>query len=160
MTNYERILRVFEENQVEFIIVGGAAATAHGSSRLTEDLDIVYSRTIENISRLVSSLAPYDPYPRGVPPGLPFSWDINTISNGLNFTLSTSIGSIDILGEITGGGKYEDLKPFSIRLSLFGTDCLCLGIEKLIEVKRAAGRPKDFEVLSELELILQEKSRH
>ena len=58
---------------------------------------------------MVKSLAVYDPYLRGAPPGLPFEWDECTIHNGLNFTLITKLGAIDLLGEVTGGGSYEDL---------------------------------------------------
>jgi predicted nucleotidyltransferase len=160
MTDFGRLIPVLVEAQVEFIIVGGAAATAHGAARLTEDLDIVYRRTRENLSRLVRALAPYQPYPRGAPPGLPFKWDEKTIWNGLNFTLITSLGAIDLLGEITGGGSFDDLLPHSVQLQLFDVECLCLGLERLIYVKRAAGRPKDFEAVAELEAILEERKRN
>jgi hypothetical protein len=40
---------------------------------------------------------------------------------------------------------------------VFGVDCRCLNLESLIEVKRAAGRPKDFEAIAELEEILGEQ---
>jgi hypothetical protein len=62
---------------VRFIIVGGVAAVAHGSARLTAELDIVYERSHDNLERLSEALAPYSPYPRGAPPGLPFQWDIS-----------------------------------------------------------------------------------
>jgi predicted nucleotidyltransferase len=144
---------------VEFIIVGGAAATAHGSARLTLDLDIVYRRTPANITRLVRSLAPHQPYPRGAPPGLPFAWDEHTVSNGLNFTLTTALGALDLLAEITGGGGYDELLPHSERLELYGVECLCLGLQRLVHVKRAAGRPKDFEAIAELEAIVEERRK-
>jgi hypothetical protein len=157
MTDFRSLLTLLAGARVEFIIVGGAAATAHGSARLTQDLDVVYRRTPENISRLVRALAPHAPYLRGAPPGLPFSLDEKTLRNGLNFTLTTKLGALDLLAEITGGGFYEDLLPHSIRLNLYDVECLCLGLERLIYVKRAAGRPKDLEVLAELETILDEQ---
>jgi predicted nucleotidyltransferase len=156
-TNFDALLHALVTANVEFIIIGGAAATAHGSARLTEDLDVVYRRTPENIGHLVAALSSYDPYLRGAPPGLPFKWDEMTIKNGLNFTLTTTLGAIDFLGEITGGGRYDDLLPHSIELQLFSIKCLCLGLERLIHVKRAAGRPKDFEAIAELEAILEER---
>lgn len=156
-TDFRGLIRTLSQAGVEFIVVGGAAATGHGSARLTSDLDIVYRRTAENISRLVSTLAPLNPYLRGAPPGLPFSWSDETIRKGLNFTLVTSLGALDLLGEITGGGYYEDILPHSLTLTLHESECLCLGIEWLIRVKRAAGRPKDFEAIAELEAILDEQ---
>lgn len=156
MTDFNALLRLLVEHEVEFIIVGGAAATAHGSARLTFDLDIVYRRGHTNISRIVNALKPIQPYLRGAPPGLPFDWSIETIEKGLNFTLVTTQGALDILGEIVGGGGYEQLLPETIQVEIAGVECLCLGLESLIKVKRAAGRPKDLEVIAELEQILDE----
>ncbi len=159
MTDFSALIPSLVNGSVEFIIVGGAAATAHGSARLTEDLDIVYRRTKDNVTRLVQTLAPHNPYLRGAPPGLPFVWDESTLWRGLNFTLTTSLGAIDLLGEIAGGGSYENLLPDTERIQLFGAECLCLNLERLIQTKRAAGRPKDFEAIAELESILEERRR-
>jgi predicted nucleotidyltransferase len=155
--DFPGLLRTLAEARVEFIIVGGAAATAHGSARLTQDLDVVYARERSNLERLAAALAPHEPYLRGAPEGLPFDLDAQTLASGLNFTLKSKLGDLDLLGEIVGGGGYEDLLPHSIEIDLFGVRCHCLGLEKLIEVKRAAGRPKDLEVLAELEAILEQR---
>jgi len=159
MTEYDKILGVLVSAGVEFIIVGGAAATAHGSAQLTEDLDIVYSRRKENIKRLVDALKPFQPRLRDAPDNLPFEWDEETIRKGLNFTLTTSAGWLDLLGEITLGGGFEQLLPDSIELNVFGNKCLCLGLKRLIEVKRATARRKDFEAIAELQIILEEQSK-
>lgn len=156
MTDFPALLRALADAGVDFIVVGGAAATAHGAARLTLDLDVVYGRSAENLRRLVSALAPHAPYLRGAPPGLPFLWDERTLRQGLNFTLTTALGDIDLLGEITGGGDYEALLPHSVLLEPFGVPCPCLGLERLIHVKRAAGRPKDLEAIAELEAIWEE----
>lgn len=158
-TKFRELISTLARANVEFIVVGGVAATGHGSARLTRDLDVVYRRTPDNTSRLVSCLSPLNPYLRGAPPGLPFSWSEETIKKGLNFTLTTNLGALDLLGEITGGGAYEDILPHSINLQLHGTECFCLGLDYLIKVKRAAGRPKDFEAIAELEAIREEQSR-
>lgn len=156
MTDFPGLLAALARAGVECIVVGGAAATSHGSARLTLDLDIVYRRSASNHERLVSALAGHSPYLRGAPPGLPFRWDTQTIERGLNFTLTTSLGDIDVLGEIVGG-KYEDLLPDCIVVKLFGIECHCLGLRRLIQVKRAAGRPRDLEAIAELEALLEEK---
>lgn len=157
MTDYEALIRLLATHEIEFIIVGGAAATAHGSARLTLDLDIVYGRSGANLERMVSALASVQPYLRGAPAGLPFSWTVETLHKGLNFALITKLGALDLLGEIVGGGGYEQLKPESITIEIAGSKCLCLSLERLIEVKRAAGRPKDLEAVAELEQILEER---
>lgn len=153
MTDFKALLAALGEAGVRFIVVGGVAAVAHGSARLTQDVDVVYSRERENLARLVAALAPHQPYLRGVPPGLPFQWDVETLERGLNFTLVTRLGDIDLLGEIVGGGGFEDLAPQAIELRLFGRSVLCLDLEPLIAVKRAAGRPKDLEAIAELEAL-------
>ncbi|MDP6040193.1 MAG: nucleotidyltransferase [Candidatus Latescibacteria bacterium] len=157
MTDFPKLLQVLSEYRVEFIIIGGAAAIVHGSSRLTQDLDVVYHRSQENITRLANALQEQKPYLRGAPPGLPFQWSEATIRMGLNFTLQTNLGDLDLLGEVTGGGKYEDLLDHTFEIEVFGVHCLCLNLETLIHVKRAVGRPKDLEAISELEAIQEEQ---
>jgi hypothetical protein len=153
MSDLSGLLKSLMLNQVEFILVGGMAATLHGSPRLTVDIDVVYHRTPENLKRVVNALAPHSPYLRGAPEGLPFQWDERTLAHGFNFTLTTQLGPIDLFAEIPGGGNYEHLYPDTTRISVFGMDLVCLDLDKLIEVKRAAGRPKDFEGIAELETI-------
>ncbi len=159
MTQLEQLLAALHDTGVEFIIVGGVAARAHGSARLTDDVDISYARSKSNLARIVAALSPLDPYLRGAPPGLPFDWSVATLRAGLNFTLTTSLGSIDLLGEITGGGLYEDLLPHALTLTIFGRETLLLDLPWLIRVKRAAGRPKDLEVVAELEALREEIDR-
>jgi hypothetical protein len=158
VTDFRAALGLLTGAGVRFIIVGGAAATAHGAARLTQDLDVVYARAPENGRRLTQALAPYDPYLRGAPPGLPFRFDEATVTRGLNFTLTTKLGDLDFLGEIIGGGRFEALTPRSIEVELFGFRCLCLDLPTLVEVKRATGRPKDLEVVAELEALLEQRS--
>ena len=156
-TDFEGLLRRLLEGDVSFILVGGLAATVHGSARATFDVDIVYDRSTGNVGRLVRVLEPLQPYLRGAPRGLPFSLDAETVLRGLNFTLETSLGDLDLLGEVTGGGGYAELLPDTDDLSLFGFRCRCVTLAKLIELKRAAGRPKDNEALAELEALREER---
>jgi hypothetical protein len=152
----DRLLRALADNEVAFIVVGGVAARAHGSALFTQDLDIVYERDARNYTALVKALRRYEPYLRGAPPGLPFVWSEATLKAGLNFTLVTTLGDLDLLGEITGGGRYGDLLPHAERRRMFGRDTLVLGLEWLVRVKRAAGRPKDLQAIAELEAIREE----
>ena len=158
-TDFAGLLRALVEGQADFILVGGLAAVVHGAARATYDVDVVYGRSADNIARVVSALAPLRPYLRGAPPGLPFAWEVATISRGLNFTLMTTAGDIDLLGEITYGGTYEQLLPHTECVSVVGIECRCLSLERLIAVKRAAGRPKDFEAIAELEAIAEERRK-
>ncbi len=159
MTDFRALLQTLADAGVEFIVVGGVASVAHGASRLTQDVDVVYARNGENLERLVRALVPLHPYLRGAPPGLPFAFDVPTLKAGLNFTLETDVGDLDLLGEIIGGGSYADLLPHSVEMETFDRRIRCLGLKKLIDVKRAAGRPKDLEAIAELEALDEESRR-
>lgn len=65
MTDFQQLLETLVGGHVEFIVIGGMAATAHGSAHVTVDLDVVYGRSAENIARLAATLEPLKPYPRG-----------------------------------------------------------------------------------------------
>jgi predicted nucleotidyltransferase len=160
MTDFESLIQRLARAKVDFILIGGAAATAHGSTRLTTDLDIVYARTPQNMERLAGCLAALHPSLRDAPPGLPFRMDAETIKRGLNFTLTTDSGALDLFGDITGGGTYEELLPHTVTLEVFGVSCRCLGLKRLIEVKRAAGRPRDLDAVAELEILSEEQEKH
>ncbi len=157
--NFREIIPLLSKAQVQFIVIGGGAAIIHGAARATYDVDVVYSRNQKNIQNLALALQSMNPNLRGAPPGLPFRWDERTIKAGLNFTLTTDLGDLDLLGEVTGGGSYEQLLPFTEEIEFFGATCRLVTLEKLIELKRAAGRPKDFEGIAELEALLDERQR-
>ena len=78
--------------------------------------------------------------------------------DGLNFTLTTNLGDLDLLGQVVGGGGYRDLLPHSIDIEAFGVKFKCVDLPTLIKLKRAAGRPKDLESLAELLALLDEQS--
>jgi hypothetical protein len=145
--------------KLDFILIGGMAAILHGSARVTFDVDVVYSRTHDNIERLTTALAPHRPYLRNAPSGLPFAWDTKTIRNGLNFTLTTDLGDIDLLGEVAAGETYQTLLPHSFEVEAFSTRFKCLDLPTLIRIKEAAGRPKDREAIAELRVLLEESQK-
>ena len=155
-TDFARLLGALHKAGVDYVIVGGVAATVHGSARLTQDIDICYDRSDDNIDRIVRALRSLKPYLRGAPRGLPFEWSTETLRGGLNFTLTTTAGDIDLFGEVIGGGAYDDLIDHTIDVTLFGYDAKCLDLDWLIATKRAAGRPRDLEAIAELEALREE----
>ena len=159
MTDFEGLIRRLRDAEVRYILVGGFAGTVLGSPRVTVDLDIVYGRDTENLARLARTLEPLSPYLRGAPPGLPFRLDIQTLARGLNFMLTTAMGDLDLLGEVAGGGTYEQLLPHTRRVCVGGAELDVVTLPQLIRLKRAAGRPKDLEAIAELEILLEERRR-
>jgi predicted nucleotidyltransferase len=159
MIQFRTLLSAFHSNGVAFVIIGGVAATLHGSARVTYDLDLVYERSPDNLKRVVAALRPYEPYLRGAPPGLPFKFDEETLRRGLNFTFTTTEGPIDLLGELSGIGSYETVAKHTVEADLFGLTVHFLDIDALITSKKAAGRAKDLEAIAELETIKEERQR-
>jgi len=155
-TDFGRITQVLSGGGVEFVLVGGLALTALGSPRSTEDYDVCYGRRRENLERLASALGPFHPTLRGAPPELPFQLDVPTLKFGLNFTLNTDLGQIDLLGEIAGIGPYDAVVALAVEKEMYGCRIHILGLEGLERAKSAAGRLKD---LGDLEIIRALKKR-
>ncbi len=141
---------------VRFVVVGGVAAAAHGSSRVTNDLDICYDDAggKDNLAALSSLLAEWKAYPRGVEAGLPFILDERTLHGAPVLTLTTTEGDFDAMDRIAGVGDYDAVSKHSEKISALGVTFRVLDLPYLIKAKRAAGRPRDHDHLPELEALL------
>jgi len=155
MKDIEKHLLVLAQYDVDFVVIGGVAATLHGSSHITQDLDVCYSREKANLERLANALNSVNARLRGVPDDVPFLLDAETLKRGLNFTFVTILGDLDLPGEVSGVGFYADALQNSVFYQLFGHHYNILSLEKLIAAKRATGRTKDLLILPELEAILE-----
>jgi hypothetical protein len=158
--DYASILSALDDQKVDFVIVGAVALVLHGSSRVTRDLDVCYARERANLERIVRALKPFAPTLRGAPTDLPFALDLPTLQAGLNFTLASSAGDIDLLGEITGLGGFPAVKRLSIPMSVYGREVPVLGLDGLERAKRATGRLKDLADLAEIREIKRLQSEH
>src|SRR5205823_13670710 len=103
----EPILRVLHRHEVSYVVIGGIAATFQGSTTITRDFDICYSREPANLERLTSALRELNARLRGVDVDVPFQLDAASLRNGLNFTFKTKHGDFDCLGDPGGGFDYE-----------------------------------------------------
>jgi predicted nucleotidyltransferase len=148
--SFQIVLQALAENQVNFLVVGGFAAIAHGSAYVTDDLDICYERTLENYKKIIRAIAQFHPRPRGIPEDLKAPFDEHSLAQGTNFTLTTDIGNLDLLGELSGVGGYRDIVKTATSLDLSGVKCKVASLDTLIRSKEAVNRPKDRAVLPEL----------
>lgn len=155
----KKILYQLKSFNVKFVIIGGQAVIMQGAVHLTEDIDICYARDKENLENLVKALIAFHPYLRGAEKNLPFIFEVKTLEMGLNFTFSTDIGDIDLIGEISGIGNYNEVLKYSEILEIYGMQCNVLTIEGLIKSKKAVGRPKDEPVIKELDALLEIRKR-
>ncbi len=151
------ILAALSDAGARFVIVGGVAMVIHGSSYVTEDLDVLYARDDDDLFAIVRALAPFRPRLRvaGEPAGVAFEFDKRNLRNGMNFTLTTDGGDVDLLGEIAGVGGYGQAKASATRVSFDGRHYDVLSLSGLIRTKRAVGRIKDLQAIPELEHLLE-----
>jgi hypothetical protein len=147
------LLKALTEGGVEFVIVGGIAAVAHGSPQVTQDLDIAYAADESNLERLGAVLVGLGATLRGVTDDVPFVPDGRTLRSTRLLTLDTRAGRLDVLAEPDGSGGYARLRANAIEATVAGTTVRIAGIEDLIAMKKAAGRPKDQIYIEELETI-------
>lgn len=151
--NFRLALTVLAKHKVQFVLVGGAAVVAHGSTLMTQDLDIVYRVEDRNVRRLLAAFEELDAYAYGDSRKLRFEFDhLNNHGHHLTETLA---GRIDALGSIgvDGGIHYEHLLPDVVELDVFGCKVLCISLDQLIAVKRELGRPRDVAAVLELEAL-------
>ena len=148
------MLRGLTDAEVDFVVVGGLAATAHGSRRVTDDVDICYDTNKSNLERLAKLLLDWKAYPRGIEEGLPFFMDARQFRITPIMTLTTREGFIDVLDVVKGVGRFAECRERSIPVEAFDVRFRVLDLRALIDAKRATARPKDLDQLPELEALL------
>lgn len=138
-----RLLEPLVRHGVEFVLIGGMAGIARGSTYPSYDLDVVYARSRANVSRLVAALGEIGVRLRGAPPDLTFLLDEQTIENGANFTFITPYGDLDVLADVAGIRSFEELADAAQEMEVYGVPVRVASFDHLIAMKRAANRPKD-----------------
>ena len=151
--DFQQAIAALQASGLRFVIIGGIAMRLQGAAHMTDDIDFAFARDTENLEALVSALAHYHPRLRGVPPDLPFFWDVRALKTSINMTLETDLGNIDLLGEPAGITSFEALWKDATVLAVQGLQVRVASVNALIAMKRAAGRPKDQAHLMELERL-------
>ena len=154
-----RALLTLTSANVRFIVIGGVAAVLQGAPVGTFDLDVVHSREPENITRLVDALAALHSFYREHPATRPAP-QADLLAGAGHHLLMTDAGPVDILGQVTGGSRYEELIGHSIEVELDdGIRIHVLSLRELIRLKALLGRDKDQAMLAILRRTLEERSR-
>ena len=151
---FEQIIAALLAAGVRFVVVGGVAATIHGSARLTNDLDLCYDPAPDSLEALVRLLHRWHAYLREVEPGLPFVLDLRALRTTPVMTLTTDRGDIDLLDRIPGVGGYTEVLAASESVRIDAIEFRALTLPALISAKKATGRAKDREHVIELEALL------
>ena len=139
------------------MVVGGMAATAHGSTIVTDDLDVCTRFDLQNLTKILRVLSGKHPRQRMSRNQPALSEDPKAYVGWHNLYVVTDDAQVDFLDSITGVGDFEAVKRESVVLELAGFSCPVLGISALIRAKRELGRPKDLLAAGELEALARER---
>lgn len=151
MQNFKRLIGLLAGHKVEFVLIGGFAAVVHGASVLTQDVDVCVAFNEPNMARLLRVLRGCHPVHRQN--RKPLDQSTKVLSRFKNLYLLTDFGALDLLGEISGLGSFDELEGHTIDVELFGSKCRVLDIDSLIRSKKEMARPKDKEAIIQLKAI-------
>ena len=154
-----RVFRTLDRHGVQFVLIGGLGARLYGSPTVTNDTDICYERSPENLGRLAAALRQLGATLRGAPEDVPFQPDAAALAAGDHFTFTTKAGNLDCLGIPSGVGGFDDLLREATSFDVGGLIVLVASIGDLIRMKRAAGRPKDLVEIEVLAAVKEETQR-
>lgn len=153
MQSLHRLLERFADANLDYVVVGGYAGVLHGSSLVTNDLDICAVLSPENVEKLRSILADLHPVHRITHQKLSFLDHPTPGTPVSNLYLETDSGIVDVLSSILGVGDYARLRQSAIEVLLFGRRVPVISLDDLIAAKEAVGREKDLLAVKELRAI-------
>jgi predicted nucleotidyltransferase len=153
------ILAVLVSHGVDFVVVGGLAVVFHGSTRITQDLDVCYSAEPANLEVLGRALLELDAKLFGIDEDVPFTPDAKALGRTEILTLATKHGKLDLLRSPSGAPPYPKLREGAELVQAGDFAIRVASPEDLIAMKQSAGRAKDLADIEELEAIVDVRRR-
>jgi len=149
----ETLIGILIEGKVPFVLIGGMAAVAHGSSLMTRDLDICLPVEADAFLRVQSALSFHNPRVRAGSGWIPLDLSLESAGRLKNLYVVTDLGKLDCLGDVAGIGDYQAALADSVEIDLGGRPCRTLSLDSLIRSKEAMGRPRDLMAVTELRAL-------
>jgi predicted nucleotidyltransferase len=151
------IFEALQRQGVRYVLIGGLAATFHGSPLVTNDVDISPERTRDNLERLSAALKDLGARIRSdaVLEGLAFDHNGESLAAADIWNLTTSAGALDVTFVPAGTGGYPDLRGRAIELDVLGLTIPVAALADVVRSKEAAGREKDARTLPTLRRLLE-----
>ena len=150
------LLSCLARHGVRGVVVGGMSAVLQGAPIHTEDIDVVHDRSDANLDRLMAALGELEAIYRHQH-GRRLKARRSILAGVGHNLLETRLGGLDLLGELEPGLGYEELRGDADIMQLEAGPIEVLKLERIIALKRAAGRAKDLRVLPELESTLRRR---
>lgn len=152
MQQLSQLLARLVKAEVEFVLVGGLAASIHGSSLTTRDVDVCCRFTEANLMRIQAALADLHPVHR-VRSDIPLDLTPEKCAVLKNLYIKTDLGVIDCLGNVLGIGEFEEVLAHSTEIELPIGTIRILDVQTLIKAKEAMGRPHDLITVQQLKAL-------
>jgi hypothetical protein len=159
MQNLSELTRRLIDSQVEFVLVGGFAAAAHGVLLVTSDVDICCRFSEENLMRIQKAFADLHPVHRSRP-DMPLQLTPAQSAGLKNLYLKTDLGVVDCLGEVLGVGNFDAVLKHSVEVELPVGKCRIIDIETLIRAKEAMNRDHDRITVKHLKEIIKQQTQN
>ena len=151
--DFSDLLERLVDAGVDFVVVGGFAGIVHGSSYVTQDMDICCDFSPANVLSIQQALSDLHPVHRMTPTRKKLDLTGETCGQFKNLYLDTDIGQLDCLSFINGVGDYENVKQASKEVKVDRLRLRVLSLDGLIKAKKAMNRPRDQQMIRELEAI-------
>lgn len=150
-----RIFATLDRREVDYVTIGAFAVIAHGYVRATADVDVMARMDRANLVRLAAAFAELGARMRGVDADLLGidPTDPEVLANGASFTLDTDAGPIDFLNGVPGAGDYDEMRSRAVEATAAGVLVRVAGLDDLLRMKRASGRPRDLTDIANLTAI-------
>lgn len=147
------IFRVLNDHDVDYLVIGGIAVQAHAVPRSTLDTDIVVARDPGNMVRLRDALIALDATDPAIDPLSHLELDPGDevdLSRARMVLIHTRAGRLDVIADPAGADHYPALAGRAVDVRVGGVSFRVVGLDDLISMKRASGRPKDLLDLADL----------
>lgn len=147
-----RVFAALDRHGVDYLTIGAFAVIAHGYVRATADIDLIARQDRHNLERLAAVFTELGARLRGVDAHLLEidPTDPEVLASGASFTLDTDAGPVDYLNDVPGAGEYTDLRSRAVQTTAAGVAVRVVGLDDLIRMKRASGRPQDLRDIANL----------
>lgn len=149
----DNLLGRLANNSVDFVVVGDFAGAVYGCTYVSQGMEICCDFSPANLLALQKALSDLEPVHRMTPGRKKLALTQQQCSQLKNLYLDTTMGQLDCLSFIDGLGDFEQVKRASELLEVEGMKVRVLSLDALIKAKKSMNRPRDRQVLSQLEAI-------
>jgi len=154
------LFRALAEHGVDYLVIGGVAAQVHGRRRTTKDLDVTPAPDPENFERLAAALVALDARPVELGPAAATPTAEQLRLAPVVPPLSTRHGELHVLNEVPGATAYAAMRERALSTDLDGIALRIVGVDDLIRMKQAAGRPSDLEDIAAIAAVARREAGH